>query len=249
MIDLKINCRKPYSTCYSSLSSAPHDPSCYECQQWLACSFLFSNGSLASFVIVKICVSSAGARCYIATMGSIQTDCFDELSSCAFRLALSTASPLRSTSISIRETCNAIIACILASRMESCCFTIKRNSCCGWSYYREWNRGLVKSESVGVVMQNCKQRAMQTRAKDTEITATTAAAMRAKKWEQKPARKAGKKVAYHHGEKSQNCGFCVSKLESTIGTMLYSHLHRYVFTSIQTNVGQINLHYLECSIQ
>ena len=38
---------------------------------------------------------------------------------------------------------------------------------------------MVKNKSVGVVMQNCEQRATQTRAK-TEITVTTAAAMRAK---------------------------------------------------------------------
>ena len=58
-------------------------------------------------------------------------------------------------------------------------------------------------------------------------------------------------MPYHGGSsKSQNCGFCVSKLDSTTGTMLYSHLvGRYIFSSIQTNVGQINVHYLECSIQ
>ena len=45
--------------------------------------------------------------------------------------------------------------------------------------------------------------------------------------------------------KNQNCGLCVSKLKSTSSTMLYSHLGRYIFISIQTNVGQICVHYLE----
>ena len=100
---------------------------------------------------------------------------------------------------------------------------------------------MVKNESVGFSTQNCKQRqATKTRAK-TETTATTTRATTSKNGREK--------VAYHRDDKSQNCGFCVSKLESTAGTMLYSHLGRYIFTSIQTNVGQINLHYLERSIQ
>jgi hypothetical protein len=56
-------------------------------------------------------------------------------------------------------------------------------------------------------------------------------------------------MPYHRGEKNQNCGFCVSKLESTTGTMLYSHLGRHIIISIQTNVGQIYVHYLERSIE
>ena len=53
---------------------------------------------------------------------------------------------------------------------------------------------MLKNESVGVVMQNCKQRAMQTRAK-TEITATTetTAAMRATTM--RGARKEGRRSA------------------------------------------------------
>ena len=53
---------------------------------------------------------------------------------------------------------------------------------------------------------------------------------------------AGEKVPYHCGDKSQNCGFCVSKVESTSGTMLYSHLGRNFFLSIQTNLEQIYVH-------
>ena len=57
-------------------------------------------------------------------------------------------------------------------------------------------------------------------------------------------------MAYHSGEKSQNCGICLSKLESsTTGTMLYSHIGKEIITSIQTNVAQIYVQYLECSIQ
>ena len=99
-------------------------------------------------------------------------------------------------------------------------------------------QGLVKNESVGVVMQNCKQRATQTRAK-TEITATieTTAAMRA-------TTRRGEEVPYHCGEKNTNCRFCVSKLKSTTGTMLYPHLGRYIITSIQTNLGQIYVRYV-----
>jgi hypothetical protein len=47
--------------------------------------------------------------------------------------------------------------------------------------------------------------------------------------------------------KIQNCGFCVSKLEPTTGVALYSHLDRYIFISIQTNVVQIYAPYLERS--
>jgi hypothetical protein len=49
--------------------------------------------------------------------------------------------------------------------------------------------------------------------------------------------------------KNQNCGFCVRKLESTTGEASYSHLpvDRYIFISIQTNVAQIYVPYLERS--
>ena len=52
-------------------------------------------------------------------------------------------------------------------------------------------------------------------------------------------------MPYHCGGKNRNCGFCVSKFESTTNTMLYSHLGRYIFISIQANVGQIYVHYIE----
>ena len=48
---------------------------------------------------------------------------------------------------------------------------------------------------------------------------------------------AGRKVPYHRGEKNENCGFCGRELECTTRTMLYSHLGRYIFISIQTNGG------------
>ena len=38
-------------------------------------------------------------------------------------------------------------------------------------------------------------------------------------------------------------------LKSTSGIMLYQHMGVLIFNSIQTNVGQIYLHYLEWSIQ
>jgi hypothetical protein len=47
--------------------------------------------------------------------------------------------------------------------------------------------------------------------------------------------------------KIQSCGICVSKLESTTAAALYSHLDRYIFISIQTNVTQIYVPYLEHS--
>ncbi len=47
----------------------------------------------------------------------------------------------------------------------------------------------------------------------------------------------GEKVPYHRGDKKSK--FCVSKLESTTGAASYSHLDRYIFISIQTNVAQI----------
>ena len=109
--------------------------------------------------------------------------------------------------------------------------------------------GLVKEESVGVVTQNCKQRATQTRA-TTETTATTetAAVMRAKtmrKNERSKNHGRDKKCRTIVVVKNLNCGFCVSKLESTTSTMLYSHLGRCIFICIQTNVGQIYVNYLE----
>jgi hypothetical protein len=96
--------------------------------------------------------------------------------------------------------------------------------------------GLVKEESVGVVTQNCKQRATQTRA-TTETTATTetAAVMRAKtmrKNERSKNHGRDKKCRTIVVVKNLNCGFCVSKLESTTSTMLYSHLGRYYLRSI-----------------
>ncbi len=39
----------------------------------------------------------------------------------------------------------------------------------------------------------------------------------------------------------------MSKLESTTGAASYSHLDRYIFISIQTNVAQIYVPYLERS--
>jgi hypothetical protein len=121
-----------------------------------------------------------------------------------------------------------------------------RNNRSNESSNNKSNWGLVQNESVRVVMQNCKQRATQTRAK-TEIMATTKTAAAVRASTMRGARMAGKKVPYHCGDKSQNCGFCVSKLESTTGTMLYSHLGRYIVISIQTNLGKIYVHYLECS--
>ena len=56
-------------------------------------------------------------------------------------------------------------------------------------------------------------------------------------------------MLYHLGNKSQNRQICVSKLESTTGNMLFLHLGREIFIFIQTNVGQIYVHYLERSIQ
>ena len=47
--------------------------------------------------------------------------------------------------------------------------------------------------------------------------------------------------------KYQNYEFRVSKLESTTGTMLYTHLDTIIFISIQTNVEQIYVPYLERS--
>ena len=47
--------------------------------------------------------------------------------------------------------------------------------------------------------------------------------------------------------KYQNYEFCVSKLESTTGTLLYTHLDTIIFISIQTNVAQIYVPYLERS--
>ena len=54
-----------------------------------------------------------------------------------------------------------------------------------------------------------------------------------------------KKGPYHRGGKNRYCGFCVSKPESTICTVLYSHPWRDIYISIQTNVGYIYVHYLE----
>jgi hypothetical protein len=54
-------------------------------------------------------------------------------------------------------------------------------------------------------------------------------------------------VLYHRGGKNQNFGFCVSKLESITGAASYSHLDRYIFISIQTNLAQIYVPYLERS--
>ena len=76
---------------------------------------------------------------------------------------------------------------------------------------RERNTRLFKNESVGFVMQNCKQRAQRTRAK-TERTATTEtiAVMRAKTM--RGATMTGRRSAVPScGHKNQNCGFCVSK--------------------------------------
>jgi hypothetical protein len=48
--------------------------------------------------------------------------------------------------------------------------------------------------------------------------------------------------------KYQNDEFCASKLESTCGTMFYTHLdNKIIFISIQTNVAQIYVPYLEQS--
>ena len=47
--------------------------------------------------------------------------------------------------------------------------------------------------------------------------------------------------------KYQNDEFCASKLESTCGTMFYKHLDKIIFISIQTNVAQIYVPYLERS--
>jgi hypothetical protein len=47
--------------------------------------------------------------------------------------------------------------------------------------------------------------------------------------------------------KYQNDEFCASKLESTTGTMFYTYLDRIIFVSIQTNVAQIYVPYLERS--
>jgi hypothetical protein len=47
--------------------------------------------------------------------------------------------------------------------------------------------------------------------------------------------------------KYQNDEFCASKLESTTGTMFYTHVDRIIFISIQTNVAQIYVPYLERS--
>lgn len=110
---------------------------------------------------------------------------------------------------------------------------------------------MVKEESVGVVTQNCKQRATQTRATtETMATTETTAVMRAKTTRKNERIKNGrdKKCRTIVVVKNQNCGFCVSKLESTTGTMLYLNIGRYIFISIQTNVGQIYVHYLELSI-
>ena len=70
----------------------------------------------------------------------------------------------------------------------------------------------------------------------TETTATMRATM-TRAMMMRGARMAGEKVPYHCDDKSQNGGFCVSKLESTSGTctMLYSHQGRYIFISSQTN--------------
>jgi len=48
-------------------------------------------------------------------------------------------------------------------------------------------------------------------------------------------------------KKYQNYEFCVSKLESTTGTLLYTHLDTIIFISIQTNVALIYVPYLERS--
>ena len=45
--------------------------------------------------------------------------------------------------------------------------------------------------------------------------------------------------------KYQNYEFCASKLESTTGTLFYTHLDMIIFISIQTNVAQIYVPYLE----
>ena len=70
--------------------------------------------------------------------------------------------------------------------------------------------GLVKEESVGVVTQNCKQRATQTRA-TTETTATTetAAVMRAKTMRKNERSKnvGDKRCCTIVVGKNQNCGF------------------------------------------
>ena len=47
--------------------------------------------------------------------------------------------------------------------------------------------------------------------------------------------------------KYQNDELCASKLKSTTGTMFYSHLDTIIFISIQTNVAQIYVPYLERS--
>jgi len=83
-------------------------------------------------------------------------------------------------------------------------------------------------------------------------TKETTAAMRAtttRSMTMRGARMAGRKVPYHRGDKIQFCGFCVCKLESTTGTMLLSHLGMHIFISIQTNVGQIYVHYLGGTIE
>jgi hypothetical protein len=91
-----------------------------------------------------------------------------------------------------------------------------------------------------------QRRATQTRAK-TDTTATTRrkTTTKATTTRATTSKNGGEKVAYHCGEKNTNCGFCVSKLESTTASMLYSHIGLYSFTSIQTNLGQIYLHHLE----
>jgi hypothetical protein len=47
--------------------------------------------------------------------------------------------------------------------------------------------------------------------------------------------------------KYQNDEFCASKLKSTTGTMFYTHLDTIIFISIQTNVEEIYVPYLERS--
>ena len=55
-------------------------------------------------------------------------------------------------------------------------------------------------------------------------------------------------MPHHRGERNTICGFCVSQLKfTTTSTMLYSHVGRYILSSIQINLGQMYVHYLEHS--
>ena len=79
---------------------------------------------------------------------------------------------------------------------------------------------MVKDELVGVETQNCKQRAKTETMATTERTAAMRATTTRSITRMTGARMLGRKEPYHHGDENQNCGFCVSKLESTTGTML-----------------------------